>query len=493
MAEELRLIQYVRDNFGEDYIHQYVNNIADEEDDTYCLDFDTFTESNTFDLSPATPDASIPDSTTPLVPDLFSSPSPCTEGLVPAMENTGPYGRCSYSPDAGPGLEFSGPFLEDLQPFDRPLAKPENEYPMLTAYIGSPQANIQLDDFNLQGCQGARQGQSGFEGNNITLDEMLQQQSAENSCKLTSTSAISSSSAGERRTSFWRGKSPALLMQQLKGPSLSASSSSSEAPTKSSSTQPSFQKLSPSSGPSPTLAGPRSPLNRTTLSNRNYQSVGDVKAASLPMQPVSTLSMSAPSFSGQRFLQPPSSDINIDSNKFKSIVSSGRTDEGQRILRSSSFDPQLKLIANRGDTAMQVASISHLKQRRKVMPGLAILGEMQRNAASGNNSWSSSSTSPGPTSNIDHGREAAPSFQNVTYSALSVDGEVQVGGERVWKKVKREAESICSEGGAVQTSNIAVAVVEQREKNQLQEKFVALLQTDSSTSKVTISIRVFFH
>jgi hypothetical protein len=223
-----------------------------------------------------------------------------------------------------------------------------------------------------------------------------------------------------------------------------------------------------------------------TLSNRDYRSstVGDIPGANLP---VSTLSKSAPSFYGQRLL-PPSSDhvSNIDGTKFKNVVSSGRVYQGQtRILRSSSFDPQL--IANKlGDAEMQATSMSaHLKQRRKTMPGLAILGELQRNAASGNNSWSSSSTSPGPSSNIDQDREVAASVQKFNYSTMSLDREPIIGTDRAWKKAKGEPGSTSSEGGAVQTANIAAILVEQREKSQLQEKFLALLQTDSSTSKVT--------
>ncbi|KAG0616311.1 hypothetical protein M758_5G105100 [Ceratodon purpureus] len=488
MAEDMCLIQYVRDNFGEEYINNYVNIVDDGDDtmDTFCPDFNTFTESSTFDHSSATAGASNPDSTAPFVPDLFSSLSPCTEGPAAAMESIdGPYG-CSYSPNGESGLQVARSFPNNLRLFDQPLSK-VNEYPMLADYIGLPQDNnFQLEDFHLQRHQvGSSQGQ-GFEGNKFTLDEMLQEKSAANCAVATSTSGISSSEAGERPTSFWRGKSPALLMQQLKGPSLSASSSSSEARSaiQSPTNQPgnSFQISAPII---PNLKGPRSSLNLTTLSNREYRStVSDIKGANLPMQPVSTLSKSAPSFSGQRLLPPLGDHVNVDSTKtFRNIVSSGRVDQGQtRILRSSSFDPQL--IANRlGDAEMQATSMNaHLKQR-KIMPGLAILGETQRNAASGNNSWSSSSTSPGPSSNIDLDRElAAGSVQKFHYSTLSVDREVIVG-DRAWKKAKAEFGSTSSEGGDVLTVDIAAAMMEQREKSQLQEKFLALLQTDSSTSK----------
>ena len=464
MAEDPCLIQYVRDNFCEEYVvHNYVNiaDDGDDGDDTYCLDFNLFTESSTFDHSPATADAS-----TPFVPDLFSSLSPCTE-LPAAMESTAHrHGCSSYSPDAAPGLEsLSGPFPTNLQPFDRPLPIKENEYPMLAAYIGNlSQANTQLEDFTLQGSH--IKTPAGFEGNSITLDEMLQEQSAAN-CTVTSITSGNTSSS-----SFWRGKSPALLMQELKGPSPSASSSSSEART---SIKP------PSAAPNPTL-GPRIPLNLTTLTNRDYRTAGDIKGANLSVQP--TLSKSAPTFSGQRFLPPLGSDVNIDSTKFN--VSSGSVGQGHRILRSSSFDPQL--IASKGDIEMQATStMDYLKLGRKTMPSLALWGEMHRNAASGNNSWSSSSTSP--TRNIDSSQDievAASPVHKLNYSALSVDREM-VGGDRVWKKAKGDPGSTSSEGGAVQTTvNIATAMVEQREKSQLQAKFLALLQTDSSTSKVDI-------
>lgn len=116
----------------------------------------------------------------------------------------------------------------------------------------------------------------------------------------------------------------------------------------------------------------------------------------------------------------------------------------------------------------QTACTVDIKQRRKIMPGLTT-----------NNSWSSSSTSPGPSSNE---REIlAAKFDLLTASAKSHHNPM--GGDRAWKKAKPATLELVSED-AVQAAILATAMVEQKEKNELRDKFLALLQIDSSTPKV---------
>lgn len=478
MAEDQCLIQYVRDNFGDEFIH-----IAEDGDDTYGLDYNTFTESCTFVDHSGSP-------VTTLALDLFGSPSPEAPSAMdstpylPVMECSTTATGC-YSPPGEPGLQVPSALTNLQRPFDPTLKRPllnEKEYPMLASYGLAHACQPELDNFGHQA--------QGFEG--ITLEEMLQDQFVANFTPMKSSSGISSSTAeGERAPSFWRGKSPALLMQQLKGPSLSAaSSSSSEARSnvlKSPSSQQPFQQSQ-----SPTTLATRTPLKLAGLSHRSYRSVGDMKSYTFGNSPavepiiLSTVSKSAPTFSRQGSL-PPLGDMNIDT-KFKNILSPGRRSPGQRVLQSKgSF---------KGDGETMQGNI---KQRRKIMPGLAISGEMQRNDAAAsqgaNNSWSSSGTSPDPNSsrNVDHDKDQlAANFYLITPSVhknniySSSAPAMSQGTDRVWKKAKGELGSPVSED-AVQVAILATAMVEQKEKNQLREKFLALLQIDSSTSKVICS------
>lgn len=195
MGEDQCLIQYVRDNFGHDYI-----NI----DSSFGLNYNAFEESE--------PSGS---PVTTLAPELFCSPSSPSIDIPAgsAMECLETATVGCYSPPGEPGLQVPS-VLSSLPVLDK------QEYPVLASY-GFAQKQDSYDFAQEQDFDGG-----------LTLDEMLQEQY----------------SNGERVS--WRGKTPAVLMQQLKGPSLSASSSSSEA-------------RSNLKSPSTTT-----PLNLTSLSNR---------------------------------------------------------------------------------------------------------------------------------------------------------------------------------------------------------------------------------